>query len=193
MGVNTFGREKEVFAREAATGATPIAYFLGKALADTPFMLLGALMFVAPMVAIAPWRAPVEDLYVILLIYIGFTNALGYVLSFLFHNADDATLCGVILIILLNLFGGFVPKLGDNPQGKLFAQHWLSRAMVAVELQYGQLINEIKIFNSLVPNAWADPDWSQDLGILFLITVSSLPNTPSIPTNAPSHIPSIST
>ena len=139
MGVNTFGREKEVFAREAATGATPIAYFLGKALADIPFMVLGALMFVAPMVAIAPWRAPVEDLYGIFLLYIGFTNALGYVLSFLFNSADDATLCGVILIILLNLFGGFVPKLGDNPHGMLFAQHWLSRALTAVELKYGQV------------------------------------------------------
>ena len=148
MGVNTFGREKEVFAREAATGATPIAYFLGKALADIPFMVLGALMFVAPMVAIAPWRAPVEDLYGIFLLYIGFTNALGYVLSFLFNSADDATLCGVILIILLNLFGGFVPKLGDNPHGMLFAQHWLSRAMTAVELKYGQVIRR-RLLNAL--------------------------------------------
>ena len=38
-------------------------------------------------------------------------------------------------------------------------------------LTFVQLISETSIFNSLVPDAWTFPDWSRDLGILFLITV----------------------
>jgi hypothetical protein len=86
-------------------------------------------MFVAPMVAIAPWRGPVEAFYTTFLVYTLFIYALGYTLSLLFADADSATLCGVILAILLNLFNGFVPKLGDSPQGQLFVSHWLSRAI----------------------------------------------------------------
>ena len=40
-------------------------------------MVIGALMFVAPMVAIAPYRAPVEMLYAVFLAFVCCVNAIG--------------------------------------------------------------------------------------------------------------------
>jgi hypothetical protein len=168
--VTTFGREKEVFAREAAVGAHGAAYFLGKSLADVPFMVLGALMFVAPMVAIAPYRAPVEALYVVVLAFICCVNAVGYCLSLVFGDADNATLCGVIVAILLNLFDGFVPKLGDDPIGKIFITHWMARGLAAVEMNKGSGLDR-KSFNQIVPPVWEDPNWQNDVGVLVLFAV----------------------
>ena len=133
--VATFGREKEYFARETAAGCNKPAYFLGKVAADLMFSSLSAFFFIAPLVAIAPWRAPTNLLYLVILCVSVCVSAFGYFVSSLIENADNAVLTGTILAILLCLFSGFVPKLGDGPIGRVMYTHWSARAIVAVELQ----------------------------------------------------------
>ena len=58
-GVRSLGAGREVFWREASVGASRLAYYLGRIAADAPRLALLAFFFVAPLVAIAPWRAPV--------------------------------------------------------------------------------------------------------------------------------------
>jgi ABC-type Mn2+/Zn2+ transport system permease subunit len=163
-----------VFTREAAVGVSGSAYFLGKVLADVPFLILAIFMFTTPVVAIAPWRSPVEKLYAVFLTYAAFVNVFGYVLSFLYNSPDDATLVGVVAVILLNLFDGFVPKLGDKPIGPLFFSYYLSRAIAAVEVYYGQNIKNIDTFNSIVGSAWKNPSFGKDLWVLLIITVGTM-------------------
>jgi len=166
--VRTFGREKEVFAREAYVGIHPIAYFLGKVAADVPYFILTSFLFLAPVVAIAPWRGPTTELFAICVAISIFIQALGNALSLAIADPDSATLVGVITAILLNLFGGFVPRLGD---GAVWAYtRWSARAIVAVELGHGQLKGSLYsgAFNSLIPEEHADPDYGTDLGHLLL-------------------------
>lgn len=58
-GVRSLGSGREVFWREASVGANRLAYFLGRVIADAPKVALFAFLFTAPLIAIAPWRAPV--------------------------------------------------------------------------------------------------------------------------------------
>lgn len=171
IAVRTFGREKEVFAREAAVGANPLAYYLGKMLADFPFMALNCFLYMAPIVAIAPWQAPPEMLYAIMLCLALVVLSLGYVLSLVFADPDDAVLTGVIFAILLNLFSGFVPTIGDGPIGQIMYTHWSARAIVAAELMDGQNISEDD-FNQIVPDEWKDPDFPTDCGNMVATAVA---------------------
>ncbi len=169
--VRTFGREKEVFAREAAVGANKFAYFLGKICSDFPFMVFNSFLFMAPMVAIAPWQSPLEKMYSLLLCITVVVSSMGYLLSFTFSDADAAVLTGVIMAILLNLFSGFVPMLGDGFIGLVMYTHWSARAIVSAELKDGQGITDIDDFNTIVPVPWQDPDFGYDCGIMILIAV----------------------
>ena len=60
MGVKSLGVGREVFWREAGVGANRLAYYLGRLLADAPKLALLAFFFTAPLVAISPWRTPVQ-------------------------------------------------------------------------------------------------------------------------------------
>lgn len=165
--VRNFGIEKDVLWREAFSGSNITAYYLGKLVADIPYFALTSFFFLAPMVAIAPFRGPVDAMYAICIVMAIFAGALSYALSYLFRDPDAATLVGVIASLLLNLFGGFVPMIGDTAVWAF--TRYTARAIVAVEVYEGQQTGEL--FNQLVPKAHRDPDWSKDLGILILFTV----------------------
>jgi len=60
-GVRSLGAGREVFWREAGVGVSRLAYYLGRIITDAPKIVLLAFFFTAPLVAIAPWRAPVES------------------------------------------------------------------------------------------------------------------------------------
>ena len=168
IAVRTFGREKEVFAREAAVGASTMAYFFGKIVSDMPFMALNAFVYMAPILAIAPWQTPSDKFYAIMLCISLTVTGLGYGLSLIFRDPDDAVLTGVIFAILLNLFSGFVPTIGDGPIGKIMYTHWAARAITATELIYGQDIS-VSDFNQIVMENWKYPDYPTDLGYMVLI------------------------
>jgi ABC-type multidrug transport system ATPase subunit len=170
IAVRTFGREKEVFAREAAVGANTFAYFIGKVVSDFPFMALNSFVYMAPILAIAQWQAPADKFYAIMLCISLTVTSLGYGLSLIFRDPDDAVLTGVIFAILLNLFSGFVPTIGDGPIGQIMYTHWAARAITSAELMYGQGISEFE-FNQIVPENWMIPDFGRDLALMVLISV----------------------
>jgi hypothetical protein len=99
-------------------------------------------------------------------VFVGFS----YNLSFLFSDADNATLAGAILAVLFNLFGGFVPTLGDNPQGMIFYTHYVSRLVVTAEL-YGSDIRTTSLFNIVVPDPWTDPSFGLDVIVVIIFVV----------------------
>ncbi len=162
--VRTFGAEREVFWREAFVGASPTAYFLGKLFADFPYFLLTSFFFLAPMVAIAPFRGPVDAMYAICICISCFIFSLAYALSQLIMDPDAATLVGVITALLMNLFGGFVPMIGNNAVWAF--TRYTARAIVAVELDEGHKVGSL--FNRLVPTDHKDPSWRTDLGKLLI-------------------------
>lgn len=167
--IRTFGREKEVFSRESAVGANKLAYFLGKFISDLPFLVLNTFMFMAPMIAIAPWQAPADKMYGVLLCISFVVMSMGYWLSFIFPDPDAAVLTGVILAILLNLFSGFVPKIGDGDIGTVMYTHYSARAITAVELKYGQGVSDVSDFNSVVPDPWKFPNLGNDCAGMIVI------------------------
>jgi hypothetical protein len=169
--VRCFGREKEVFAREAAVGANKLAYFLGKVLADMPFLSVHVFMYMAPIIAISPWQGPSVLMYGVLICIALVVSALGYWLSVLFADADAAVLSGVILTILLNLFNGFVPNLGDGLIGLIVYTHWAARGICVTELWYGQGLNNLEDYNTFVPISWKDPNYTNDCLAMLLITL----------------------
>lgn len=168
--VRAFGAEKDAFAREAYTGINTAAYYLGKLASDLPYFAITAFLFLAPMVAIAPWRGPIHEMYAICFCLSVFINSLGYALSFLFGDPDGATLVGVILAILLNLFGGFVPMIGNGAVWA-YTRH-SARAIVAVEIAHGQLQGDpTGMFDRLVPDQHQHADYGQDLANLLITAV----------------------
>jgi hypothetical protein len=168
--VRAFGAEKEAWWREAFAGASPTAYFAGRVLADVPYFAVTSFMFLAPMVAIAPWRGPVDAMYAICLSMAVFAAALAYALSHLFTDPDSASLVGVVASLLMNLFGGFVPMIGDTAVWAF--TRYTARAIVAVEIAEGHEVGAL--FNDLVPEPHQDADWRRDLGILLAFTTGTL-------------------
>jgi len=166
--VRTFGYEKEVYWREASTGLNRLAYYLGKVLADIPYIAILAFLFMAPMVLIAPWRAPLEGLYAYTLCVMALIFALGYLLSALLDAPENAALAGVVVAVLANLFGGFVPMIGNN--GKWAYTHWAQRALMTLELQQGYGLTMAQ-FNSFVNSEWEAPNYGFDLGMLVVIAI----------------------
>lgn len=165
--VRAFGSEKAVFYREAHAGARPLAYYVGKVIASVPYFAVAAFMFLAPMVAIAPWRGPVSALYIVCLAISLFAQALGSALALLFSDPDAATLVGVIISILANLFGGFVPLLGD---GAVWAYtHWTARAILAAELDFGESLGSL--FNPVVATEHRNPSFWADIGALVVFII----------------------
>ena len=77
-------------------------------------MALLAFCFTAPLVAIAHFRAPVELLYFAALVTIFFVYAMGLCIAGAFTSPDAANLFGVNAAVILNLFSGFVPMLGNS-------------------------------------------------------------------------------
>ncbi len=89
------------------------------------------------------------------------TDTLSAILG---KGVDQATLIGVVGAVVLNLFGGFVPKIGTG--GAWCYTHWAQRAIVTVELVEGYGLSAAT-FNTMVPPEWRNPDWRADVGALW--------------------------
>ena len=96
--VRALGAEREIYWREASVGVNRLAYYLGKILAEIPKIALLAFFFVAPLVAISHWRAPVELLYFAVLVNMFFIYALGFCVSAILVAPDAANLFGVNVV-----------------------------------------------------------------------------------------------
>ncbi len=157
----SIGSARELFWREASVGVNRASYYVGKVLADAPKLVLLAFFFVAPLVAIAPYRSPVEFLYLAILTNMSFVFAMGYAISAAIPVQDNANLTAVVLAVIMNceggekrdkpalrtpsdlpslprtyaVFSGFVGLLGQN--GGWAYTHWVQRSYIAIELMEG--------------------------------------------------------
>ena len=167
--VRVFGAEREVSWREAGVGVPAAAYFVGKLLVELPVWCLMALNFSAPLIAVAPMRSPFGPLFALILACIAVCSAIATAISAWFGaDSDQANLAGVIIVTVLNLFGGFVPLIGT---GAIWCYtHWTARAFVAIELSEGYGLSP-QIFSWVAGTEWKDPDWPRDLGVLCLIAL----------------------
>jgi hypothetical protein len=130
---------------------------------------LCALAFVGPMVLIAPLRGPVENFFALAWATVAMCSSIAWAVSAVTGTATElATLAGVILAVVLNLFGGFVPQVGSY--GYWAYTHWAQRAFAANELLLGYKV-ERSLFNALVPSEWEDPDFAADVGYLVVMSV----------------------
>ena len=96
--VRSFHPEKPVYCREASTGASRLAYFIGKALADIPYIAVLSLAFVASFIIIAPIRAPPAHMVLLVTLHKLVIAALGYIFAAGLESLDGANLLGLSLI-----------------------------------------------------------------------------------------------
>jgi hypothetical protein len=127
-----------------------------------------ALNFAAPLVAIAPMRGPFAGFYALSLTCIAVCSSIATGVSAWFGTDSDAgNLAVVIIVTILNLFGGFVPLIGT---GAVWCYtRYTARAFVAIELVDGYGLSETS-FRWEVGKEWENANWPMDLGILWLIT-----------------------
>lgn len=167
--VRALGAERAIFWREASVGINRLAYFVGKVLAELPKLAVSSFAFVAPLVAISHWRAPVETLYFAVLVTMFFITALGFAISALLVAPDAANLFGVNVAVIACLFSGFVPLLGN---GAVWCYaRWVQRALLAIELMDGWGLDAATFDRSMFSKEHEKPNWGRDLWILTIIAV----------------------
>ncbi len=108
--VFTFGSELDVLNREINAGSSLLALFIGKNIAEVPFILAGPLFFSAIYV---PMLRPDSDWILQYWIFVGVEVAsygLGYFLSMLLA-LGNAHVVGVVSIFAFSVCSGIAPKL----------------------------------------------------------------------------------
>ena len=167
--VRSVGNDREVFWREAGVGAPTLAYFLGKCAADLPVLALMAFFFIAPLIAVAPWLSPPGLMYAATLATMLCVAGVGRILSAAV-GADNntANLAAVNIAILVNLFSGWVPIIGQN--GGWAYPHWTLRALTAIELIDGERMTAAT-YNLYAQEEWQNPNNNQAFGYLILISL----------------------
>ena len=108
-----FGNERVVFWREASSGASRMAYFVGKNLADIPRLLLVPAMYLSLFLGISGVHENNSRRYLALLLAVWATSGLGYVASVLFSK-QNAQLGGVSITLICCLLSGFFPTVPES-------------------------------------------------------------------------------
>jgi ABC-type multidrug transport system ATPase subunit len=130
------GPEKIIFWREASTGISRFAYFLSNILIEVPVQILGALFFVAPVAAFTDFRGPMEWYFLWSLCLVWCVFGMGHLIGCAFEtDLSLSTLLSTILAVLINLFGGYVPKAGTG--GYWAFSRWSARALSYIEMGMG--------------------------------------------------------
>jgi len=113
VGINTFGNERVVYWRDAASGMPALPYFLAKFIADIPRMIVAAFMFTLSLIFVWTYRSSVFYLYIIVLILYFSAFTMGYFISTIVKR-DSASLVGTGMALAFGMvFSGVIPGLGD--------------------------------------------------------------------------------
>ena len=130
------GPEKVIFWREAGTGVSVIAYFLSVLVIDIPVQIMGSLFFVAPVAMFTQFRGPM-DMYILWSVCLvwcvfGMGNLIGTAFE---TDLSLSTLLATMIAVLMNLFGGYVPKAGTG--GYYAYTRYSARALSYIEMALG--------------------------------------------------------
>jgi ABC-type multidrug transport system ATPase subunit len=126
-----FGNERVVFWREAASGASRVAYFLGKNLADLPRLLLVPAFYLCLFLGISGVHDNNLVRYWALLMGVWATSGIGYMASTLF-SPRNAQLGGVSMTLVCCLVSGFFPTWPESS----------SVMRVVISCSYARWLNE---------------------------------------------------
>ncbi|MCJ1307995.1 hypothetical protein MMC25_001645 [Agyrium rufum] len=122
-GTRTFGEEKAVYWREASSGHSRSAYFVGKILATIPRMTLSALHFTAFFVILATPRMPFGLLFATNFLYFYCIYGLGCCISMV-TTRENGPLLAMIASLTVGVFSGYGPPLSTV---KLWHLEWMWR------------------------------------------------------------------
>ncbi|KAI9328475.1 hypothetical protein DFJ73DRAFT_782572 [Zopfochytrium polystomum] len=135
--VKVFGEEKSVYFREAASGHSRSAYYLGKAVSSLYRIVLASGHFAAVFYMLARPTFPVGMQY--LLIFLNFFVVYGFsIITSMIVPRRDAPLVSVIVGLILAVFCGYGPSLGSTTS-ILFGvsgNRWAAEAQFSLWIDY---------------------------------------------------------
>ncbi|KAL8934548.1 MAG: hypothetical protein Q9211_005166, partial [Gyalolechia sp. 1 TL-2023] len=124
-GVRIFGEEKLVYWREASSGHSRLAYYLGKVLSTAPRMLAACLHFTAAFVLLATPRISWPQAFLANLLYYYTIYGLASTLAMLVRR-EDGPLLAVMASLVVGVLNGMSPNLAVVARWHL---SWLWRAL----------------------------------------------------------------
>ena len=105
--LKVFGPEKLIFQRENASGASSLAYFLGKDFAQMPVLLLLPLFFTGIIYTLLTPRANFFDLYLGFFLTCYCSFSIGYFVSIIVRPSI-AQVASVVAILICMVFSGTI-------------------------------------------------------------------------------------
>eukprot|EP01028_Stygiella_incarcerata_P014157 TRINITY_DN9121_c1_g1_i5.p1 TRINITY_DN9121_c1_g1~~TRINITY_DN9121_c1_g1_i5.p1 ORF type:complete len:650 (+),score=169.31 TRINITY_DN9121_c1_g1_i5:340-2289(+) len=122
--IRTFGEERPVFWREAASGRSSIAYFLGKNVADLPLIIVNGLLYTSFFYVLTEPRGSFFSYLFVSTLLIFAAYALGYIVSGL-TSGKNAYTVAIVMAMCLSITSGDKPSLKDvNEQYSVLVILW---------------------------------------------------------------------
>ena len=146
--VRAFSIELTQFRREAASGISRVAYFLGKNLAELPMLFLSPVLYLSMFAALTTPRTNSGALYAIVFMGMWAVSGLAYMIS-VTVNPRDAQLATVVFVLICSMFGGVSPTLAK-------LQNMGGVGVGAATLSYSRYMNEAMMSANVArwPEVW---------------------------------------
>ncbi|KAJ3033261.1 hypothetical protein HDV00_006551 [Rhizophlyctis rosea] len=153
-GVKVFGEEKPVYWREAASGHSRSAYYLGKTIASLYRFTLSSLHFAAIYYFIAGPQLSFASQYAIIYLQFFGVYGLAAIVSMLVRR-ENANLLAVVVCMFAAVFCGYGPSLRQAQNwGIIFIWH-MSFNKWAAEAQFSESVMQYKDVYDIYSTAWA--------------------------------------
>ncbi|KAJ3256453.1 hypothetical protein HDU77_003139 [Chytriomyces hyalinus] len=170
--VKVFGEEKHVYWREAASGHSRLAYFLGKTLATICRIIIMSLHFTAfYMILAKPIIAPHLQYIIIALEYWG-VYGLSCIISMVVRR-ENASLLAVVMCLFASVFCGYGPSITQAKNWKLnwlmdmSFNKWAAEAMYAASVNIYK--NQYDVDLVAAQFGWSLNQIDKDLVVCFFI------------------------
>ncbi|KAJ3308200.1 hypothetical protein HDV04_001620 [Boothiomyces sp. JEL0838] len=110
---NTFGYEKVVYWRDAASGMSTIPYYIAKVIVDVPRVIIGAIMFSVALVMFFPYQQSFASVLSVVIALYFYAFVLGYALSTAVPYSKLAVYGTGVALLWALVLSGVVPDLWD--------------------------------------------------------------------------------
>ncbi|KAJ3416423.1 hypothetical protein HDV05_001581 [Chytridiales sp. JEL 0842] len=173
-GVKVFGEEKTVYWREAASGHSPFAYFLGKIISSSYRFLITSLHFASIFIFLATPAQPFPTLFVIILAQFFCVYGLATVVSMVVKR-EDAALLAVVTCLFSAVFCGYGPSVekarswGVSFIWDISYARWCTEAFYSQEVE--TYVNVFDIQSAAKNYGYQLGNVTNNLGFAFLIGV----------------------
>ena len=148
-----FPSELSIFLRESSSGCSSSAYFIGKNVANVPFILVSPLFFCTFFVTFASPRIPTIHVYLNLVLVAWACTGAGYFLSLTFKA--KAQLACVFYPLLSTMFAGVNPTLPDLKRAHSFGFYAAQASYSRWSLNYYWLSHASSLDGTLFPDVEA--------------------------------------